>query len=50
MQKPNEVEKCYDCNIGLTKEQLEASHNKKYKQKLCDKCMSDFCDHAITGN
>lgn len=40
--------KC-ECGKELTKEQLEAKHNKKYKIKMCDECMYNFCDHAITG-
>ena len=37
------------CGQELTKEELEAEHNKKYKNKMCNKCMWDYCNHAMTG-
>ncbi len=37
------------CGKKLTKEEINNPGNEGYKNKMCNKCMIDFCNHAITG-
>ena len=38
-----------ECGRELSKDEYYSQYNKSYKNKLCRKCMNDYCDHAIEG-
>ena len=37
------------CGVKLTKEEINNPTNIDYKDKMCDNCMVDYVNHAITG-
>ncbi len=42
------IVKC-GCGKKLTKQEINNPANKDYKDKICNNCMIDYVNHAITG-
>ena len=38
------------CECGQELTHQENNNQRQYKNKMCSKCMSGYCDHAMTGD